>query len=39
VNAKSLYEFKALDIDKKEVDLKIFEGKVCLVVNVRIEKQ
>lgn len=34
MTAKSLFEFKALDINKQEVDFKTFEGKVCLVVNV-----
>eukprot|EP01080_Neovahlkampfia_damariscottae_P000377 gene377-6791_t len=31
---KSVYDFKVLDIDKKEVDLKKYEGKVLLIVNV-----
>lgn len=34
MTAKSLFEFSALDIDKNEVSLKKYEGKVCLVVNV-----
>jgi len=34
IAAKSLYEFKCLDIDKNEVDLTKYNGKVCLIVNV-----
>jgi len=33
-NAKTLYEFKVKDIDGNEVDLKKYEGKPTLVVNV-----
>ena len=32
--AKSVFEFKALDIRENLVDLSAFSGKVCLVVNV-----
>jgi len=34
VTASSVYDFKVLDLDKQEVDLGKFRGKVCLVVNV-----
>jgi hypothetical protein len=36
VNAtsKTVYDFSALDIDKNKVDLKKYEGKVLLIVNV-----
>jgi len=34
IAAKSLFEFKVVDIDKNEVDLRKYEGKVCMVVNV-----
>jgi len=37
VTAKSLFEFTALDINKQEVNLNKFQGKVCLVVNVACE--
>jgi hypothetical protein len=36
VNAtsKTVYDFSVLDIDKNKVDLKKYEGKVLLIVNV-----
>jgi len=34
IGAKSLFEFTALDIEKDEVNLNTFQGKVCLIVNV-----
>jgi glutathione peroxidase len=30
----SIYDFKVLDIDKQEVDLSIYKGKVLYIVNV-----
>lgn len=33
----SIFDFTVLDIDKKEVSLKEFAGKVCLIVNVASE--
>jgi len=32
--ASNFYQFKARDIDGKEVDLSRYEGQVCVVVNV-----
>merc|ERR1712032_162579 len=32
--ASNFYQFKARDIDGKEVDLRRYEGQVCVVVNV-----
>jgi len=34
VSQQSIFEFTAVNIDKQEVDLKKYEGSVCLVVNV-----
>jgi len=33
VQAKSIFDFTCLDIDKQPVNLNVFAGKVCLVVN------